>query len=172
MRLGVKPIRRFYSTFSGGADRPRQRLPAVLAAVCHTSSQHAFPAAALPSPELGGERRRGKHATEAASRARSAADLPACSSSVGVSSVRADARTTVYPCGTRQGPMHPLPYTPLASGTPQSRAHPSNERCLHRFTRRHIGGSLRPRYPAPRQRQSHPWFSLLIPCSRSLLPLW
>src|SRR5262245_45715114 len=55
------------------------------------------------------------------------------------------ARTTVYPCGTSHGPKHLLPYTPRASGTPTSRAHPSNERCLHRITRRHNGGSLRPR---------------------------
>src|SRR5262249_48312928 len=54
------------------------------------------------------------------------------------------ARTTVYPCGTSHGPKHLVPYTPRASGTPQARAHPSNERCLHRFTRRHNGGSFRP----------------------------
>src|SRR5262249_9937710 len=40
-----------------------------------------------------------------------------------------NARTTVYPCGTGHGPKHPLPCTPLASGAPPSRAHPSNERC-------------------------------------------
>ena len=57
------------------------------------------------------------------------------------------ARTTVYPCGTCHGPMHQLPYTHRASGTPSARAHPSNERCLRRITRRHNGGSLRPRLP-------------------------
>jgi hypothetical protein len=53
------------------------------------------------------------------------------------------ARTTVYPCGTGHGPKHLVPYTPRASGTPSTRAHPSNERCPPRVTRRHSGGSLR-----------------------------
>jgi hypothetical protein len=57
------------------------------------------------------------------------------------------ARTTVYPCGTGQGPKHLLPCTPQASGTPPTRAYPSNERCLRRITRRHNGGSLRPGLP-------------------------
>jgi hypothetical protein len=55
------------------------------------------------------------------------------------------ARTTVYPCGTYHGPKHLIPCTRRASGTPLTRAHPSNERCLRRFTRRHSGGSRRPR---------------------------
>src|SRR5262249_10136174 len=55
------------------------------------------------------------------------------------------ARTTVYPCGTGHGPMHLMPSTPRASGTPSARAHPSNERCLRRITRRHNGGSRQPR---------------------------
>src|SRR5262245_4381376 len=65
-----------------------------------------------------------------------------------------NARTTVYPCGTGHGPKHPLPCTPLASGTPQSRAHPSNERCPSRLTRRQNGGSLRPHGASPRRRSA------------------
>jgi hypothetical protein len=44
-------------------------------------------------------------------------------------------------------------YTPRASGTPRIRAHPSNERCLRRFTRRHNGGPLRPRLHHPQRRR-------------------
>src|SRR5262245_20974773 len=57
------------------------------------------------------------------------------------------ARTTVYPWGTCHGPQHLMPCTRRASGTPAGRAHPSNERCLYRITRRHNGGSHRPHFP-------------------------
>jgi hypothetical protein len=54
-----------------------------------------------------------------------------------------DARATVYPCGTACGPKHLLPCTPPGVRHAEARAHPSNERCLRRFTRRHNGGSSR-----------------------------
>src|SRR5262249_45362673 len=55
------------------------------------------------------------------------------------------ARTTVYPWETGHALQHVLPCTRRASGTPSAGAHPSNERCLHRITRRHNGGPHRPR---------------------------
>jgi len=57
---------------------------------------------------------------------------------------RPDDRLSVW---SQPRPQHLLPSTPLASGTPSSRTHPSNERCLLRITRRHSGGSLRQTSP-------------------------
>ncbi len=66
--------------------------------------------------------------------------------------------------GTSQDPQHLLPCTPLASGTPSSRAHPSNARCPHRITRRHNGGSRRPGLPH-RSHRGHVLFSFEDRCA-------
>src|SRR5262249_13102231 len=107
-----------------------------------SAAQHFFPAAALPSPTAGGGRRRGENAP--------------CTSGcaawlrlrlrVGRRPLRPrhDAQATVSPCGTSCGPKHLLPCTPPGVRHAETRAHPSNERCLGRFTRRHNGGSSRP----------------------------
>jgi len=79
-----------------------------------------------------GTRRRTPHAADSLSR------------SAGVTSVRAGARTTVYPCGTTCGPKHPLPYTLLASGTPRHESPPLERTVPSQLTRRHNGGSHRP----------------------------
>src|ERR1700722_2211994 len=68
--------------------------------------------------------------------------------------------------------QHPLPYTPKASGTPAARAHPSNERRLHRYTRRHSGGSVRPgsfRGHGPARAASPPFAVVLVPVIVSAL---
>jgi hypothetical protein len=60
-------------------------------------------------------------------------------------SVRAPGPNDRLSVWNRPRSQHLLPCTRRASGTSSIRAHPSNERCLRRFTRRHNGGSLRPR---------------------------
>jgi len=57
---------------------------------------------------------------------------------------RHNARTTVYPCGTGHGPSTLYRVRPWRPARLSSRAHPSNERCLSRITRRQNGGPLRP----------------------------
>jgi hypothetical protein len=64
-------------------------------------------------------------------------------------SVRAPGPNDRLSVWNRPRSQHLLPCTRRASGTSSIRAHPSNERCLRRFTRRHNGGSFRPRLLHP-----------------------
>ena len=125
MKLVVKPRQAFFAIPVGqrGPPTPPASWPTAAASL-PSCPQHSFPAA-----------------DALLTRCRIAANLL-----VGWRVCRSgrQARTTVYPWGAGHGPQHLLPYTPRASGTPQARAHPSNERCLPSNTRRHSGGSFRP----------------------------
>src|SRR5262245_37514096 len=140
--------------FRSGADHPRHGIPAVFAHLS-LSCPPSFPAAALPSPGLGesggGERRLLRAASPRGTRSNCrAADL--LCRSAGVTSVRDNARTTVYPCGIRassRGPKHPLPCTPMASGTPKHESLPIERTVPLPVTRRQNGGSHR--LPSPQR---------------------
>ena len=144
MSLAVKSRQAF---FLGGADRPRRRPPAGPCSRPCCLREHSFPVAALPSPALGeggdGERMLLDSVPQAtrspvspsSPRFRSAACL----------SVRAPGPNDRLSVGARCGPSTLYRIRLGRPARQRSRAHPSNERCLSRFTRRQNGDSLRPR---------------------------
>jgi hypothetical protein len=127
---------------------------------CGSLPQHSFPAAARPSPNVGGERRRGKNALHPAQPAERSAVIPSSLGRLACSWSGHGARTTVYPCGIGHDSKHHIPYAPKGVRHAWIRAHPSNERCLGRITRRHSGGSLRPPLPIHRPQR----FCWLVSC--------
>jgi len=127
--------------FPGSADRPRChgfgcRVPAL-------SSTAFFSRRRSPRTTGEGRAAAGKERSAALCRAprRGPTRLPG---RLACPQPRHNARTTVYPCGTGHGPSTLYRVRPWRPARLSSRAHPSNERCLSRITRRQNGGPLRP----------------------------
>ena len=138
MRMAVKPHQAFFPaarTVHAATDS------AVASLLC--LPQRSFPYAALPARRVRGERRREKNAP-----LHSVALLAAAPHVCPVGWRVLSPGTTPGLPSIRVGPATaPAPFTVYALGVrhaSKSRAHPSNERCLSRITRRQNGGPLRP----------------------------
>ena len=138
MRMAVKPHQAFFPaarTVHAATDS------AVASLLC--LPQRSFPYAALPARRVRGERRREKNAPLHSDALRTAGPTR-FPGRLACPRPGHNARTTVYPCGTGHGPSTLYRVRPWRPARLSSRAHPSNERCLSRITRRQNGGPLRP----------------------------